>query len=100
MFTSLGQLINSRTRNPKVSEALYAISVRKVFKEVLLENCSDLPPEVLGKIKAVSFADGILTVRVQGLAKAELLMRSGGLIKGVNKALSRKVVFKIKLRSY
>jgi hypothetical protein len=98
MFTSLNNLISSSSRRSKVGAALYALQVRKVFADVLGK--TDFPKEVLASARATSFKNGELTVKVQGLARAELLMRAGGLIRDINKVLGRRTVFKIKFKSY
>ncbi len=76
---------------------MFALSVRRAFGDVLLAS-GDLPKEIMESAKATSFKNGELTVKVQGLARTELLMRAGGLIKDINKALGRRAVWKIKFR--
>lgn len=78
---------------------MFALFVRRAFGDVLLAT-PDLPKEAIESAKATSFKNGELTVKVQGLARTELLMRAGGLIKDINKALGGRVVFKIKFRNY
>lgn len=97
MFTSIDKLINNLPRRSKTGEAMFALSVRRAFGDVLLAT-ADLPKEIMGSAKATSFKNGELTVKVQGLARSELLMRAGGLIKDINKALGRRAVYKIKFR--
>ncbi len=96
MFTPISKLITA-PRNSKTSEILFTLSVRKAFGDVLGKE-QGLPEEIMESAKATSFKNGELTVKVQGLARTELLMRSGGLIKGINKLLGKRVVWKIKFR--
>lgn len=77
---------------------MLALSVRRAFEDVLSKT-ADLPREAAESAKATSFKNGTLTVQVQGLARAELLMRAGALIRDINKVLGRRAVWKIKFRS-
>lgn len=97
MFTSIDKLIRNLPRHSKTSEAMFALSVRRVFGDVLAAT-PGLPKKMIESAKATSFKNGELTVKVQGLARSELLMRAGGLIKDINKALGRRAVYKIKFR--
>lgn len=76
---------------------MLALSVRRAFRDVLLKT-ADLPREVTESAKAVSFKNGTLTIQAQGLARAELLMRAGALMRDINKVLGRRAVWKIKFR--
>ncbi|MBI2598873.1 DUF721 domain-containing protein [Candidatus Curtissbacteria bacterium] len=98
MFTPINKLIVT-PRKSKTSEILFTLSVRKAFGDVLREE-KGLPKEIIKAARATSFKNGELTVKVVGLARAELLMRAGGLIRDINKMLGRRVVWKIKFRGY
>lgn len=99
MFTPIDKLINNLPRHSKTGEAMFALSVRRAFGDVLLAT-PGLPKGITGSAKATSFKNGELTVKAQGLARTELLMRAGALIKDINKALGRRAVWKIKFRNY
>lgn len=99
MFVKAGSLFSALSRRSKISPVVNALLVRQAFSEVLPKVCKDLPKEALDSVKAVSFKEGVLVVKVQGLARAELLMRSGGLIKGVNEALGKRVVVKLRFKN-
>jgi len=73
--------------------------VRRAFEMTLRDVCKDLPPESLEKVKAKSFKDGVLTVSCRGIISGELTMRSANLLKGVNAALGRRVVLKLRFRA-
>lgn len=78
---------------------MVAIFVRKAFKESLVESCADLPTEAIAAVKASTFKNGVLTVVAPQLVSAELSMRSGGLLRVINKVLGRRVVLRLKFRS-
>lgn len=96
MFIKAGSLFSSLTRRSKVSGAINALLVRQAFDEVLKKECADLPEEILEKTKAISFKSGVLTVKTTRLTGVELSMRAGGLIKGMNEGLGKKVVIRLK----
>ena len=75
-----------------------ALFVRRAFSEVLREVCADLSDKVLGNVRAVSFKNGVLTIRSPLLVSTELSMRSGGLIRAVNKVIGRQVVSRLRFR--
>ena len=75
-----------------------ALFVRRAFSEVLPEVCADLSDKVLGNVRAVSFKNGVLTIRSPLLVSTELQMRSGGLIRAVNKVIGRQVVSRLRFR--
>lgn len=76
---------------------MFALSVRRTFGDVLSAT-PGLPEGIIESAKATSFKNGELTVKARGLARTELLMRAGGLIRDINKALGRRAVYKIKFR--
>lgn len=98
MFTSIDKLIRNLPRHSKTNEAMFALSIRRAFADVLLKN-GDLPKEIMESAKATSFKNGELTVKVQGLARTELLMRAGALIKDINERLGKKVVLKLRFKT-
>lgn len=100
MFIRAGSLFSSLTRRSKVSGAINALLVRQAFDDVLKRECADLPAEILKKTKAVSFKSGVLTVETTRLMAAELSMRSGGLIRGVNEVLGKRIVVRLRLKVY
>ena len=98
MFTPVGSLLKTLPRRSKISEAMMALFVRRAFSEVLREVCADLSDKVLGNVRAVSFKNGVLTIRSPLLVSTELQMRSGGLIRAVNKVIGRQVVSRLRFR--
>lgn len=100
MFDSIGSLIGRLPRHSKISGVVLALTVRNAFGKVLFDVCADLPSDKLKTVKAKSFADGILTVDCPGLMHSELSMRSGELLKVLNKELGGRAVKRIKFRNY
>ena len=99
MFTPIGSLLKTFPRRSKISDAMTAIYVRQVFEQVLGEVCADLSDSILGKVKPISFKNGVLTVKSPLLVSTELQMRSGGLIKVINESLGRKLVNRLRFRN-
>ena len=98
MFTPVGILLKTLPRRSKTSNFMMALHVRRAFAESLLRVCSDLPPEVLNTIKASIYKNHILTIVCPSLVSAELQMRAGGLMKDINEALGKKIVYKLRFR--
>lgn len=99
MFTSIGSLLKVLPRRSKTPNAIIALHVRQAFSDSLLVVWPDLPGELLAKIKASVFKNGVLTIVSPQLVSAELSMRSGGLIAHINKVLGRRVVNKLRFRN-
>lgn len=99
MFVPVGNLLKTLSRRSKTGKAMMAIFVRRAFGESMDLVCSDLGDDIIKKVKPATFHHGILTVDCPDLVAAELSMRSGGLIKGVNEILGRRVVYKIRFRN-
>lgn len=77
---------------------MVAIFVRRAFGKSLEAVCGDLGGEIIKKVKPATFHHGILTVDCPNLLAAELSMRSGGIIKGVNGILGKAVVKRLRFR--
>ena len=99
MFTPVGNLLDRLPKRSKLSGAVSALMIMRVFDEALVEVCTDLPKDKLSLVKAKTFKDGVLEVSCTGLMVSELSMRAGDLIRALNKRLARKVILKIRLRS-
>ncbi|MBI2327122.1 DUF721 domain-containing protein [Candidatus Curtissbacteria bacterium] len=98
VFTPVGDLLKTLPRRSKTPGAIIALHVRRAFEDSLLTICGDLPKSVLAATRAKSFKNGVLTVECTGLAPVELQMRSGGLLREINRVLGRKIVFRLRFR--
>lgn len=98
MFTPVGDLIKILPRRSKIPEAILAIHVRRAFDDCLKKVCADLSTETLAAVEAAVFRNGILTVVAPQLVCVELSMRSGGLVKEINKTLGRRLVNRLRFR--
>ena len=98
MFNSIGDLIRTipvRSRSPR---AILALQVRNAAKESLAIVCGDLPKEIIETIKPSIFKAGVLTVTAPQMVTGELQMRSGGLIREINKVLGKQIVKSLRFR--
>lgn len=98
MFTPVGTLLKTLPRRSKMPEAIVALHVRRAFGDSLGKVCADLTGDVLESVKAATFKNGALTVKAPTLVATELSMRSGGLIREINKVLGRKIVERLRFR--
>lgn len=98
MFTPVGSLLKTLPRRSKIPDAILAIHVRRIAKESLAKVCGDLPSDVLATAKIVSFKNGVLTMSASSLLATELQMRSGGLIREINRVLGKKIVERLRFR--
>lgn len=98
MFTPVGSLLKTLPRRSKIPDAMVALFVRRAFEKTLKAVCADLSFEILAKVSAGSFKNGVLTVNAPPMTTGELSMRSGGLLRDINERLGRKVVNKIRFR--
>jgi len=99
MFTSIGSLIRAFPKRSKTPGAILALHVRQAFVDALEEACGDLPAKTIKGVKASVFKNGTLTIIAPQLVCTELSMRSGGLLRGINRALGKNIVFKLRFRS-
>ncbi|OGE06206.1 hypothetical protein A3I53_00615 [Candidatus Curtissbacteria bacterium RIFCSPLOWO2_02_FULL_40_13b] len=98
MFRPIGSLLKEipiRSRSPK---AIVALQVRNAALESLALVCSDLPKEIIETIKPSIFKAGVLTVTAPQMVTGELQMRSGGLIREINKVLGKQIVKSLRFR--
>lgn len=98
MFTPVGTLLKTLPRRSKIPDAILAIHARRIAKESLTKVCGDLGSEVLATAKIVSFKNGVLTMSCASLLAVELSMRSGGLIREINRVLGKKIVERLRFR--
>jgi hypothetical protein len=98
MFKSVGSLIYKLPNKGGAREAISALLVRQVAKEAIDRELVDFGQEVLLTIKVKSFKKGVLTVSAAPMVAAELHMRSGGLIRDINKKVRGKVLRRILFR--
>lgn len=77
---------------------ILALHVRQAFGDSVKSVCSDLPEEILKSVKASVFSNGVLTIVCPQLVSAELSMRSGELVRDINKVLGRRIVARLRFR--
>jgi len=99
MFNRVGNLLEGLATRSRAPKAIIALQVRQVAKESLKVVCCDLPKEVIDSIKALSFKNGVLTLAASSLVSSELMTRSDGLIKEINRALGKKLVSRLRFRA-
>src|SRR3989344_4256153 len=99
MFTPVGDLLKILPRSSKIPEAILALHIRQAFDETLKTVCADLPDETLAKVRAAVFKNGVLTVVCPQMVSAELSMRSGGLVRDINRVLGRRAVTRLRFRT-
>lgn len=96
MFKPVGSLLrNSRVSN-KSSDAIIAMRVRQVAGDLIKKEMSIYETS---NIKVTTFRSGILTISALPIVAGELHMRSGGLIRDINRALGGGFVRAFKFRS-
>ncbi len=98
MFKPIGSLIYKLPNKKSARAVISALMVRHIAKEVIDRELVDFPQVVLSAIKVKSFKGGVLIVTTTPTAAAELHMRSGGLIKDINKKAGRREVSRIKFK--
>lgn len=96
MFKPIGSLIYKLPNKTSARGAISALLVRHVAKEAIDRELVDFPQEVLSAIKVKSFKAGVLTVATTPTLAAELHMRSGGLIKDINKKVGQRLLSRIR----
>ena len=99
MFRPVGSLIGNLHLRTKSQDAIFALKVKKVAGDVIVNVCQDLPKEAIAQIKIKSFRNGQLTILAPTLVSAELKMRSEGLKDQINRALGKDIVEKIRFRN-
>ena len=97
MFKPVGTILANR-RFGKSSGAILALSVKRVAKDVINRELSDLGDEILATIAVKNYRNGTLTIGCPQLVAAELYVRSGGLKGDINKVLGGKIIEKIVFR--
>lgn len=99
-FKPIGSLIGSLARRSKTPEAILALQVRQVAKEVVARELFDLPKDLVDSIRIKSFKNGLLVINAPPLLAAELTMRSGGLRESINKVLGKDFVRVLRFRAF
>ena len=99
MFKPVGSLISQKPTRGKIGGTLLALQIRQVAAEVFRESLRDFGDEVLALIKVKTYRSGTLVVVAPPVVSAELHMRSGELIDGINKKIGVKVVRELRLRA-
>ena len=99
MFRPIRSLIKEIPTRHKTPKAIIALQVRQAARESLRVICADLPKEVNDSIKVVSFKNSVLTLAASSLVCSELMTRSEGLIKEINRVLGKKIVSHLRFRS-
>src|SRR3989344_903390 len=99
MFRPVVSLIGNLHLGTKSKDAIFALKVKKVAGDVIVNVCQDLPKEAIAQIKIKSFRNGQLTILAPTLVSAELKMRSEGLKDQINRALGKDIVEKIRFRN-
>ena len=97
-FKPVGSLLGSITRRSKTPDAIVALQVRQVAKDVIGRELFDIPKDIVDSIKIKSFKNSLLVVSAPPLVAAELKMRSGGLKDNINKRLGVTTVRQIRFR--
>src|SRR3989344_4633313 len=97
MFKPVGTILANR-RFGKSSGAILALSVKRVAKDVINRELSDLGDEIFATIAVKNYRNGTLTICCPQLVAAELYVRSGGLKGDINKVLGGKIIEKIVFR--
>ena len=98
MFKPIGSLLREIPIRAKSSRAIVALQVRNAAKDAVSIVCGDLPKEIIEAIKPSVFKAGVLTVTAPQMVTGELQMRSGGLIKEINKVLGKRIVTRLRFR--
>ena len=97
-FKTVGSLIGSIAGRSKAPDAILALQVRQIAKEVIGRELFDVPKDLVDSIKVKTFKNGVLVIGSVPLLAAELQMRSGGLKDNINSAIGKVVVRQIKFR--
>ena len=95
MFKPVGSLIGNLRLHTKSQDAIFALKVKRVAGDVIVNVCQDLPKEALAQIKVKSFRNGQLTILAPTLVSLELKMRSEGLKDQINKVFAKDIIKKI-----
>lgn len=96
MFKPIGSLIYKLPSRASARGAISALMIRHIAKEAIDRELVDFGQEVLSTIKVKSFKGGVLTVNTTPTLAAELHMRSGGLIRDINKKVGGKLLSRIR----
>ncbi len=98
-FKPVGSLLSSLARRSKTPEAILALQVRQVAKEVIEREMFDMPKDMVDSIRVKSFKNGLLVISAPPLLAAELSMRSGGLEKAINKTLGGLIIRSLRFKT-
>ena len=96
MFRPIGSLIYKLPNKASARGAISALMIRHIAKEAIDRELVDFPQEILSTIKVKSFKGGVLTVVTTPTLAAELHMRSGGLIRDINKKAGQRLLTRIR----
>ena len=100
MFTPVGTVLKTLPGRSRAPEAILALSIRRIFRDALNKVCQDLDGKLLLNVKAATFKRGVLTVNAPNLMSTELSMRAGGLVREINSVLGKKVIRKLKFKTF
>ena len=98
MFNRVGSLLGTVATRSRAPKALVALQLRQIAQDSLKSTCSDLPKEIFDSIKASTFKNGVLTIVCPQYVSAELQMRSGGLIRDINRRVGRRIVNRLRFK--
>lgn len=96
MFKPIGSLIYKLPNRANAKRAISALMIRHIAKEAIDRELVDFPQEILSTIKVKSFKNRVLTVATTPTIAAELHMRSGGLIRDINKKVGERLLVRIR----
>lgn len=96
----VGSLIKSSNRYRKSQDALSALRVRQVAKELIeQELLKNYPQEILKNLRTTTIRGGVLTVVCPPTLSAEIYTKSEELIKAINKKLGVRMVVKLRFKA-
>lgn len=99
MFKRVGTLIRPSIKYGKSENVLSAIRIRQICQDAIARMCRDYPEDLVKKIKATTYKNGVLTIVTPTIVGTELHMRSGELVDNVNKLFGAKVLRGIKFKA-